>query len=154
MPNEHNLIPFSERTESEQREIQSAGGKKSGETRRRKRDMKAKMRMILDMPVYDCDDFAGMSSMGIDVENIDNETLMLVGLFRKAKNGDVQAVREIRSILGKDHAAAELAIRKEELKLKKEQLQSGVTGEAELPKLFEALSEPEEKHDTQDGDAE
>ena len=31
MPNEKNLIPFNERTESEQRAIQSKGGKASGE---------------------------------------------------------------------------------------------------------------------------
>ncbi len=139
MPNEHNLIPFTKRSESEVRELNAKGGKKSGETRRRKRDLKAKMRMILDMPVSDCEDFAGLVGMGIDVEDTDNETLMLVGLFRKAKNGDVQAVREIRSILGKDHAAAELALRKEEFKLKKEQLRNSSPGEAELPALLDAL---------------
>ena len=37
MANEENLIPFNERTESEQRAIASAGGKASGEARRNKK---------------------------------------------------------------------------------------------------------------------
>ena len=50
MPNEKNLIPFNERTESEQRAIQSKGGKASGASRRRKRDMAKAMKLLLDMP--------------------------------------------------------------------------------------------------------
>ena len=37
MPNEKNLIPFDQRTEEEQRDIRSAGGKASGVSRRRNR---------------------------------------------------------------------------------------------------------------------
>ena len=37
MANEENLIPFNERTESEQRAIATAGGKASGEARRNKK---------------------------------------------------------------------------------------------------------------------
>ena len=51
MANEKNLIPFSERTASEQRAIQSKGGKASGASRRRKRDMAKAMKMLLDMPM-------------------------------------------------------------------------------------------------------
>ena len=46
MANEENLIPMDERTENEQREIARKGGKKSGEARRRKKDMKAKMKLL------------------------------------------------------------------------------------------------------------
>ena len=40
MANEENLIPFNERTESEQRQIAQKGGIASGAARRRKRSMK------------------------------------------------------------------------------------------------------------------
>ena len=40
MANEENLIPFEERTESEQREIRSKGGIASGKSRRHKRDLR------------------------------------------------------------------------------------------------------------------
>ncbi|MFR1359072.1 MAG: hypothetical protein ACLSBB_17925 [Ruthenibacterium lactatiformans] len=40
MSNEKNLVPFTERTESEQRAIQQKGGIASGAARRRKRSLK------------------------------------------------------------------------------------------------------------------
>ena len=40
MPNEKNLIPFNQRTESEAREYGRAGGIASGASRRRKRSLK------------------------------------------------------------------------------------------------------------------
>lgn len=45
--NNENLIPFNERTEKEQRAIQSAGGKASGEARRQKRTMREIAREVL-----------------------------------------------------------------------------------------------------------
>ena len=36
--------------------------------------------------------------MGLDIEDIDNATLMLVGLFRRAVLGDVQAFKEMRDL--------------------------------------------------------
>lgn len=45
--NEKNLVPNTERTESEQREIRQAGGRKSGETRRRKKGLKSLMNDLL-----------------------------------------------------------------------------------------------------------
>jgi hypothetical protein len=43
-----NLIPFTERTEEEQREIARLGGIRSGEVRREKATMKATLQMLLD----------------------------------------------------------------------------------------------------------
>ena len=58
--NEKNLISNSERTPSELREITQKGGKASGEARRRKKDMKQKMKALLELPavcnvyVFEC----------------------------------------------------------------------------------------------------
>lgn len=46
--NESNLIPFNERTEKEQREIARKGGIASGEARRRKRDLKEELLLLLE----------------------------------------------------------------------------------------------------------
>lgn len=108
--NEKNLIPFSERTVSKAREIGSAGGKASAAARRRKRDMKQKMQMLLDLPAG-MDGYNEAAMMGIDGD-IDNETVMLIGLFREACAGNVQAVKEIRNIIGKDIPSADLALKK------------------------------------------
>ena len=46
--NDSNLIPNSERTPEELQEMGRKGGIKSGEVRRKKRDMRKMMRMMLD----------------------------------------------------------------------------------------------------------
>ncbi len=48
MANEQNLKPFSDRTEAEQREIRSKGGKASGQARRRKADLRKIAQSVLD----------------------------------------------------------------------------------------------------------
>lgn len=51
--NDENLKPFSERTESEQREIRSKGGKASGEARRAKKTIAEALRKVLDEELPD-----------------------------------------------------------------------------------------------------
>ena len=53
MANEGNLIPFNERTESEQRQIAQKGGIASGAARRRKRSMKEAADYYLSLPETD-----------------------------------------------------------------------------------------------------
>lgn len=99
MPNEKNLIPFNERTESEQREIQSKGGRASGASRRRKRDMAKAMKMLLDMPAMD-----GMSAylqkMGVGELDMTNQMAMLSVMLVKAASGDVRAAEFVRDTAG------------------------------------------------------
>lgn len=140
--NEKNLIPNSERSPSEVRKNGAKGGKKSGETRRKKRDMKAKMKMLLELPCT-ADDCNEAAEMGVDMSEIDNETAMLIGLFKEAKSGNVQAVKEIRNILGKDNSSEELALKKKELKMKEEAAKSGSSETLEEPQLYKALMEGE-----------
>lgn len=45
---EENLVPQSERTKEEQREVATKGGIASGEARRRKRDIQAAMQALLE----------------------------------------------------------------------------------------------------------
>lgn len=66
--------------------------------------------------------------------------MILKGLFLKAAEGDVQAVREIRNILGKDNSSAELALKKKELKMKEAAVKSS-PGEKESPMLYKALED-------------
>lgn len=99
MPNAKNLIPFNQRSESEARECGRLGGIASGVSRRRRKSLKATMRAILDLPVGGKEDFDSLAALGVAQEDFDNQTLMLAGLFRAAADGNVKAVREIRSIL-------------------------------------------------------
>ncbi|MBE6826376.1 MAG: hypothetical protein E7511_05785 [Ruminococcus sp.] len=138
--NEQNLIRPEDLTPSERRENASKAGKASAAARRRRRDMKAKMKMILGLPVSDCDNFNTLAVMGIAPEEIDNETLMLVGLFRKAMNGDVQAVREVRNILGKDNDTERLKLQKQQLALQEKKLEGDVAADLPDDGFLEALS--------------
>lgn len=101
MANENNLIPI--RTESEAREKGSKGGRKSGETRRKKKLLKDCMLDLLELPVANTKQWNRLSKMGIDIEDIDNRTLLTVSLFMKAvETGDVSAFKEIRNLIGED----------------------------------------------------
>lgn len=53
MANEQNLIPFTERSESEVRELNRKGGVNSGKARREKRDLQYFARMMLDEIITD-----------------------------------------------------------------------------------------------------
>ena len=117
MANEKNLVPFDERTESEQREIASAGGKASGKARRRKKSMKQKMQLLLSLPAAD-NDQTELSAMGVDTEDMDNEMVLVKALFIAAAAGDTRAFDRIQDVLGRSVAREELALKKQEAKRK------------------------------------
>ena len=91
MANEQNLIPFNERTETEQREIQRKGGIASGVTRRRKRTLKQAAELIMSLPVSDAKTKAKLNKMGIDVDDADNQMAVIAGLMGRAMKGDPKA---------------------------------------------------------------
>lgn len=136
--NEKNLIPNSARTPEQLREMTTKGGKRSGEVRRAKRDLKDRMKSLLALPVNDFDDYNGATAMGVDLSEIDNETILIVNLYKKAKSGDVQAFKEIRNLLGQDLATEEMKIKKKEFELKEKDTKSNKTVEDdELTKSLE-----------------
>lgn len=117
MANEKNLVPFDERTESEQREIASAGGKASGKARRRKKNLKQKMQLLLSLPAAD-NNQSELATMGVDPEDMDNEMVLVKALFLAAAAGDTRAFDRIQDVLGKSVAREELALKKQEAKRK------------------------------------
>ena len=78
--NEENLIPNSERTPEELREICRKGGIASGEARRRKKTLKEELIALL--------------------ETNDNNNKISVALLQRALNGDIQAFTTIRDTIG------------------------------------------------------
>ena len=138
--NEKNLIPFSERSESEVREINSKGGKASGETRRRKRDMKQKMKALLELPAA-ANDKEQLQALGVDPDDMDNEMVLVMAMFLGAAGGDVKAFDRVMQLLGKDIGHEELALRKRELRLKEKA--ASESDNAELAKLDEVLGKIE-----------
>lgn len=97
--NEQNLIKKEDRTPSERRENARKAGKASGEARRRRRDARAVMKMILTL-TPDAADWNALSAAGVPMEQIDNKSLLLLSLYQKAITGDVQATKLVLTLSG------------------------------------------------------
>lgn len=100
MPNEKNLIPFDERTEEEQREIRSSGGRASGVSRRRKKSLREAADLYLSLPVANTRAWNKISAEGVDPDDIDNQMAMIIGLTQKAIKGDAKAAKIIVDLIG------------------------------------------------------
>ena len=100
MPNEKNLIPFNQRTESEAREYGRAGGIASGASRRRKRSLKEAADIDLSLPVSDRRRWNKIARRGVDPEDVDNQMAMIIGLTEAATMGDAKAAKVIIDLLG------------------------------------------------------
>lgn len=114
MPNEKNLIPNSERTPEERKEIATAGGIASGAARRRKRSLKEAADLYLSLPISDRRAFNKITRRYVDVEDIDNQMAMIIGLTDAATRGDAKAATVIAKLIGEetpreDQAAEHLA---------------------------------------------
>lgn len=88
MANEQNLIPGGYKLSFEEL---SRGGKNSGASRRRKRTVKQAMELVMSLPVSDPKVKAKLKKMGIDMDDADNQTAVVVGLMAKAMKGDPKA---------------------------------------------------------------
>lgn len=117
MANEKNLVPFDERSEKEARELGQKGGIASGAARRRKKNLKQKMQLLLSLPAAD-NDQEELAVMGVDPEDMDNEMVLVKALFLAAAEGDTRAFDRIQDVLGKSVAREELALKKQEAKRK------------------------------------
>ncbi len=141
--NEKNLIPFTtEQSREEAEKNGRKGGKKSGEVRRRKAAMKTVMKQLLSMPVLDTDTWNGLSAIGVDPEQMDNQTALLASVLIKGiKTGDFRAMQAIAALTGEDNDAERLKLAKKELNLKEKAMSDSSPNTAETPLLYKALEE-------------
>lgn len=102
MANEENLIPFSERSESEARENGRKGGIASGVARRRKRSMKEAADYYLSLPETDRRTVNALLRDAVDAEDIDNQMAVVKGITAAAKRGDARAAAVLLKMLGED----------------------------------------------------
>lgn len=102
MPNEENLIPMSQRSESEVRELGKKGGIASGEARRRRRSLKEAADLYLALPVTDRRRANKLLRRQVDPEDIDNQMAMIAGLADAATDGDARAAAVLVKLLGEE----------------------------------------------------
>ena len=99
MANDENLIPYGKgnRSESEEREMRSRGGKRSGETRRRKAALRDTMNRLLTMQV----EVEGLSDiLRSDGGESTYEEVIAMAMIQKASLGDVKAYQAIMKTVG------------------------------------------------------
>ena len=96
-----NLIPMNERTENEQREIASKGGKASGAARRRKRTMKQAAEIILRAPASEKQTEL-LKKYGIQEQDCTNLMAIVAKAVQMAADGNLKAAAFVRDALGEN----------------------------------------------------
>jgi hypothetical protein len=96
--NTQNLVPVTERSKDEARELSRKGGIKSGESRRRKRTIRDTMEMLLAAPLSD-DETAELEKYGLDGAELDRRAALAVGIYKKAVEGDCKAFALISDMI-------------------------------------------------------
>ena len=151
MGNEKNLIPNSERTPEELREMTRKGGIASGKARRKKADLKKAFETILQADVSSNKTKEQLENLGFEATN---EMALAMVMMQKAMKGDVRAFEQISKWIATD--AKDSLDKKEQrerikaIQLENEKRKSVIGGtesqESAIGRLFdkleEALSEP------------
>jgi hypothetical protein len=99
MANKKNLKPLQDRTTSEQREIAQKGGIRSGESRRTRRTLRDMMECLLSAPLTE-EETAEYTALGLDPEDLDRRAALVVGLYKRACEGDTKAYSLIADMIG------------------------------------------------------
>lgn len=112
MANEQNLLKPDDLTPKQRRENASKAGKASAAARRQRKTLAENMKLLLNMPVTNPDDWNDASMMGIQPEEITNAQLLVIAMFREAKSGNVNAFKEIRAMIGEENVQSDEQIKK------------------------------------------
>ena len=91
---------FTNLTPEEHKKRASNGGKKSGEVRRRKRDLRQAMDLFLSLKVKNPELVALMKAAGIKGAELDNQMAMVYAQVSKAQSGSTRAAEFIADVLG------------------------------------------------------
>ena len=104
MANENkNLIPQSERTKDEQREIARMGGIASGKARREKKTIQKILAELLDSEIKDSPQFAKLASkMGVQGDKSVKDIFTMVCLLNSVKSGNLGDLERLAKLLGED----------------------------------------------------
>jgi len=138
MANNENLVPFNKRTVSEQRKIQSAGGKASGEARRRKADFRRTLNLLLTAKIDSEEWTPVLEALGLDSTL---ESAMLAAQIKEALAGNTKAAYFVAQYAGQSPEPEEnIKNREADTELKKARKQA-VTGENETDEAIQKLDE-------------
>lgn len=98
--NDKNLIPFSERTESEQREIRSKGGKQSAKNRREQKTYRDMAKAMLSATITDENILNELKAYGLNETDVKAYTLL--GMIKASGNGSHNAFDRLMMLVGEE----------------------------------------------------
>ena len=98
--NDKNLIPFSERTESEQREIRSKGGKQSAKNRREQKTYREMAKAMLSATITDENILNELKAYGLSETDVKAYTLL--GMIKASGNGSHNAFDRLMMLVGEE----------------------------------------------------
>ena len=103
MPNEQNIVPYqfdSNQSREQAAKNGAAGGRASGESRRRKKSLREAAELYLSLPVSDKRAWNKLARDGVSPEDVDNQMAVIAGLTIKAVKGDAKAAKVLFDLLG------------------------------------------------------
>lgn len=98
MANEKNLIPIN--TRPDHKELSSKGGRANAERLRQKKQLKETIENMLTMPIKKGTIEEFQSIAEAKGKNMTAQEAMILAVFRKAMDGDVQAITFLRDTAG------------------------------------------------------
>lgn len=138
MANNENLIPLNRRTKSEQRTIQSEGGKASGKARRKKADFRKILNALLTTKIDNPEWTPILEAMGLESTL---ESAVNAAMIREALLGNVKAYEAIARFSGQSEKPEEDIRNREADTRLKEARKQAVTGENETDEALEKLDQ-------------
>ncbi len=146
--NEKNLIPFDQRTESEQREIRRKGGEKSGQTRRLNRDLKKLAKRFLNSDTFREDLRAALIESGFE-DDQSNAAALVMQITNEAFAGNMRAAELLIKLAGYDpdqkRKDEELKIKQALLELKKSETKYKEVDIEDLSCIWDMINAPDEE---------
>lgn len=100
MANEQNLIPMSQRTPEERREIARKGAAAANKVIAEKKAMKEVLKMMLSLPEKDATEKNKLKMYGIEDDELTIQASILIKQIEKAKEGSLAALEFIRDTCG------------------------------------------------------
>ena len=127
---------FDHRSTGELREIQSRGGKRSGEVRRRNADFRKTLNMLLTAEINSDEYGPVLEALGVDSTL---ESAMLMSMIKAALEGNVKAAYFVARYAGQsDKTDEDIRNREADTELKNARKQA-VTGENETEEALDKL---------------
>lgn len=114
MANEKNLIPFDERTKTEQREIARQGGIASGVARREKKTVQKILNDFLSTAAKDNPQVAKLAAkMGLKSDDSIKDLFTIVCTLNTLKDGNLSDLERLSKLLGEQTEIADTEAQKQ-----------------------------------------